>query len=115
AQERRRRGEVTSLALDRLDHDRRHIIGPNQSAEDALAQDLQLGTAVAAAPLLPAADAREWCVVDHRQQGTESGALLDLAVRQRERAHGASMERTFERDQARPMRVVARQLDGSRV
>ena len=81
--------------------------------EDRAAQVGQLGRAVAAGALAPGADAREGRVVDHRHQRTEAGSLLDLRVREAQRAHGAAVEPALEGDDPGPMGVVARQLDGA--
>ena len=76
-----------------------------------LLQVLQLGGPVAARSLAPRADARERCVVDHRQQRAEAGALLDLRVRQAQGAHRAAVEAALEGDDPGPMGVIAGQLD----
>ena len=111
AQEGGRGGEVAALALDRLDHDGGDVLRGDLAAEDRLAQVLELGGAIPAGRFAPAADARERRVMDHRQQWPEAGPLLDLRVGQGERAHGAAVEAALERDDPRPMRVIAGELD----
>ena len=51
--------------------------------------------------------------MDHRQQRAESRTLLDLGVRQGQRAHGAAVEAALEGDDPGPMGVVPGQLDGA--
>ena len=110
-QESRRGREVAALALDRLDHDRRHIARRDEAPEDRAAQHLELGAAVAAGTLSPGTDARERGVMDHRQQRPEAGPLLDLRVGQGQGTHRAAVEAALEGDDPGPMGVVAGELD----
>ena len=110
-QEGRRSGEVAALALDGLDHDRGHIAGGHDPAQDRVAQHLELRAAVASRVLAPGADAREWRMLDHWQQGPEARPLPNLRVGQRERAHGATVEAALEGDDPRPSGVEAGELD----
>ena len=52
-------------------------------------------------------------MVDHGQERTEAGPLLDLRVGERQGAHRSPVERAFERDDRRAPGVMARELDGA--
>src|SRR6185503_18379649 len=110
AQEAGRGGEVAALALDRLDDDGGNVLRGDLAGEDRLAQMLELRGAVPAGGLAPGTHAREWRVMDHRQQWPEAGPLLDLRVGQGERAQRSAVEAALERDDPRPMRVIAGEL-----
>jgi hypothetical protein len=112
-EEQPRRRKVPALALDRLHHDRRDIARRDDPAEDGALEDLELRRAIPTAALAPGADAREGRVVDHRDQRPEAGALFDLRVGQRQRAHGPAVEAAVERDDSGPARVIPSQLDRS--
>src|SRR4029079_16875326 len=53
------------------------------------------------------------CVVNTRQQRTETTPLNDLARSERQRTHRATVKRAQEREDALTLGVIARQLDRS--
>ena len=91
--------DVAALALDRLDDDRRDLVGRRELVEQDLVEPAQV------------LDPPERRVEDARQQRPEPGVVLGLRRGQRDGAVRPAMERAEERDDVRPMRRVARELD----
>ena len=91
--------DVAALALDRLDDDRRDLVGRGELVEQDLVEPAQV--------LDPAVRRVE----DARQQRPEARVVLGLRGRQRDRAVGPAVERAEERDDVRPLRRVAGELD----
>ena len=91
--------DVAALALDRLDDDRRDLVGRGELVEQDLVEPAQV--------LDPAVRRVE----DARQQRPEAGVVLRLRGGQRDRAVGPAVERAEERDDVRPLRRVAGELD----
>ena len=91
--------DVAALALDRLDDDRRDLVGRRQLVEQHLVEPAQV------------LDLAERRVEDARQERAEPGVVLRLRGGQRDGAVGPAVERAEERDDVRPMRRVAGELD----
>ena len=82
--------DVAALALDRLDDDRRDLVGRRELVEEDLVEPAQV------------LDAAERGVEDAGQQRAEPGVVLGLRRGQRDRAVGPAVERAEERDHVRP-------------
>ena len=91
--------DVAALALDRLDDDRRDLVGRRELVEQDVVEPLEV--------LDPAVRGVE----DPRQQRPEAGVVLGLRGRQRDRAVGPTVERAEERDDVRPLGREPRELD----
>ena len=113
-QEPGRRDEVAALADDRLHDDRGHLVREDELVE----QQVQLRLPVAGAvrrvvrPAGRPVAVRVGGVVDGSRQRLEGAPVHVLRRRQRHRLGGAAVERVAERDDRRPPRRHARQLDG---
>ena len=108
------RNDVAAFALDRLDEDRRHILGIEMPGEELLLDDVD-APAVAGGLVgaeLAAVAVGEGDVVHIRQQRPEAGVLAGLARGQRHRAGGAAVERAPEGDDRGAPGGVAGELDG---
>ena len=86
------RDDVAALALDRLDDDRRDLVGRRELVEQHLVEPAQV--------LDPAVRSVE----DARQQRAEAGVVLGLRRGQRDRAIGPAVERAEEGHDVRPLR-----------
>ena len=84
--------DVAALALDRLDDDRRDLVGRDELVEQDLVEPAQV------------LDPAERRVEDARQQRPEAGVVLGLRRRQRDRAVRPAVERAEEGDDVRPLR-----------
>ena len=91
--------DVAALALDRLDDDRRDLVGGHQLVEQDLVEPAQV------------LDPAERRVVDAGQQRAEAGVVLGLRRGQRYRPVRPAVERAEEGDDVRPLRGVPGQLD----
>ena len=92
------RDDVAALALDRLDHDGRDLVGRDEPVEQDVVEPLEV---------LDLAVRR---VVDAGQERVEAGVVLRLGRRQRYRAVRAAVEAAEEAHDVRPARVVPREL-----
>ena len=97
-----RRDDVATLALDRLDEDRRHVVGLGEPLEQHL---FDVGGAVELGL------AGVWSVEAAPHQGAEPAALARLRRGEREAAERATVEAAEERDHVRTPGRVASQLD----
>ena len=94
------RDHVAALALNRLDDNRRHLIGRDEMREQLMLDVIDahrravLGRRTRRRPVT----VREWRVVDPRHQRPEPATLDRLARRQRERSHAAAVESAEKRD-----------------
>ena len=84
--------DVAALALDRLDDDRRDLVGRGELVEQDLVEPAQV------------LDLAERRVEDARQERPEAGVVLRLRCGQRDRAVGPAVEGAEERDDVRPLR-----------
>ena len=91
--------DVAALALDRLDDDRRDLVGRGELVEQDLVEPLEV--------LDPAVRRVE----DARQERPEAGVVLRLRGGQRDRAVRPAVERAEEGDDVRPVGRVAGELD----
>ena len=92
--------DVPALALDRLDDDRRDLVGRRQPVEQDLVEPAQV------------LDPPERRVEDAGQQRTEVRVVLGLRCGQAHRTVGAAVEGAEERDDVRPLRREPGELDG---
>src|SRR5579864_7783958 len=108
------RNHIAALTLDRLDKNCRYFLRCERCFEELLLDESctpqreSLGflrTANTPAIYIWITDVRH-----SRNQRRESPPLLRLRRRQRQRAHGASVKRTEERDDVLPLRVIPRQF-----
>ena len=93
------RHNVAALALDRLDDDRRDLVRRHQLVEEDFIEP---------AKVLHPAERR---VIDPRQERAEPRVVLRLRRRERDGAVRAAVECAEERDDVRPSRRMARELD----
>ena len=91
--------DVAALALDRLDDDGGHVVGGHDLVEEDLVEPGQVGVVAVG------------CVVDAVDEGSQAGVVLGLRGGQGDRAHGATVEATQERDHGMPTGGHARQLE----
>ena len=93
------RDEVAALPLDRLDDDRRDLVGRGELVEQHLVEPAQV------------LDPSVRSVEDARQERAEAGVVLRLGRGQRDRAVGPAVERAEEGHDVRPLRREAGELD----
>ena len=91
--------DVAALALDRLDDDRRDLVGRRELVEQDVVEPLEV------------LDPPVRGVEDPRQERPEAGVVLGLRRRQRDRAIGPTVERAEERDDVRPLGGEPGELD----
>src|SRR5438270_6778330 len=101
--------DVSALTLHSFDKDRGNLFGWHGCGEHALFEITRTIDRILAcvAPLRPAVQVWIWNVCDARNQRGKAPALLRLRSSQRQRAHGAPVERALERDDVLPPAVVA--------
>ena len=109
-----RRDHVAALALDRLDENRRHFFRRQRRLEQLVFDEARAAErerfGILRAAFAAAIDIGIANVGHARNAGAEATLLLRLGGGQRERAHGASVERSEECDHVLPLGVIARQL-----
>ena len=103
-QEAIRRHQVTALALDRLDQDRRDFVRRHVAREQHLLDVVEHRRALIAAREQRAILIRIRHVRDARHRREEAFLLRVLARRERERAHRAAVEAAEKADEARRAR-----------
>src|SRR5581483_360349 len=97
--------DEATLALHRLDHDRRHLLGGNEGEEGAL-ERLQGGAGVGAAVVV-----RERDPVHLRRERAEPRLVRVRLRGEREREQRPAVEGALEGDHRGPLRGRARELD----
>ena len=97
--------QEAALALDRLDHDRRHLLGRDVRHERPLERRQRLGATRAAVVL------RERHAIDLGRERPQPGLVGMGLRRERHREERPPVEAALERDHRRPARVAARELD----
>ena len=113
----RRSDDVSALALDRLDKNGRDFFRREDGLKQFVFDIARAAERKFLGVLRTARTAPIHIGIAHvrnsRHQRRETALLLRLRGRQRERAHGASVESAKERDHLLPLGVIARQLQSA--
>ena len=111
----RRRGQVAAFPLKSFDNDGGTLLGWNLGAENPLFNVLCAGACVLAGvgAFGTAVQVRIWNVYDARNERRKTATLLGLGTCERERTHGASMERAVKGDNPLALGVIARKFERS--
>ena len=105
--------DVSTLAKDRLDQERGHVVGVDDGGEELLDTGEAVGHGgIVVSPGRVAQDVRIGSEVHAAEERLEVAAVLDAGAGERHGAVGAAVEAAPEGDDPRPPRRVLRQLDG---
>ena len=109
-QERRGRNEISALSLDWLDDDGRDFVGRNQMGEELV---FDVREALCRGGVRAGGAVGVWIrrVIHAGHERTEPAPLDGLTGGERQRSHRASVKSPQKRDDARPLRVIARELE----
>ena len=108
---------VSAFALDRLDEDCGHFLGGKRGLEELVFDEAGAAQRESFGILRPTFASAVYVRIANvrysRNQRTESPFLLRLGSRERERSHGAPVERAIECNHVLPLGVIAGELEGA--